>query len=223
MNTQKTVIIMLACVLCAFAVESSFAQERAFEPGQILSDLKARLQLTEEQIAQLRPIMQNHSDRLRALIEQYKGQGITGLKSLQEELAPLRDEVNTRLGPILTETQKQELQAFYEELRDTVNETIRERIIAELSERLELAEEQAEQLLPILRDNIEQRRELVEKLREQGRDGFQAFREGYQALQETTTERMKAILNAEQLRKIEAYQEELREKIRQEILERRKN
>jgi len=79
-----------------------------------------------------------------------------------------------------------------------------------------------EQILPILRENIEQRRKLVENLQEQGREGFQTFRQEYQRLQENTEEQLKAILNSEQLQKIETYQEEVREKIRERIIERRK-
>jgi len=82
---------------------------------------------------------------------------------------------------------------------------------AELQKRLELTDEQSEQVKPILRDSGEQMREMRERARESGRsrETMQAMRKEAQKLEKETRGKLEPILSPEQL---EAYDKLVEEK-----------
>jgi cyanate lyase len=220
MRIKHVIGVCMGIVLFLTAF-SAIAQDTEFQTGQLVTELKEQLNLTEDQITELRPLMKEHSQKLRDLVEEYRGKGIVGLRSLKEDMQQLRDETKTLLDPILHEEQKETLKTFYDDLREKVHEKVRDRIISGLTTRVNMTAEQAQQVLPILKDHFANQRALVEKYQEQGRKAFRDFRNEHQQLQKETEERLQEILTAEQLQEFKAFQEELKEKIRQEIFTRR--
>lgn len=224
---MRTNILLVGLLMGVLLVSGVAAQEpqdkRDFQPAQFLTDLRERLKLTEDQTAQIRPLIQEQVQNLRDLMEQYKTQGIAGRQSLQAEIQKFREEVKSKITPLLTDAQKQELQKYYEEIREKANETVKEGIVKNFADRLKLTQEQLKQVTPVLKENIEKRRELVEKFQEQGREAIKSFREEHQKLEEETAQRLKDLLNSDQLKELQELQEELKEKIRQQLLERRQN
>jgi hypothetical protein len=222
---MRTPLIVVGMVMLLVVVVSIGAQEqemrKEFQPAQLAADLKARLQLTEDQVAQIRPLLKEQMDTLRTVIEDYKEQGMAGPQALKAEMQKFRDDLKAKIVPLLTDDQQQKLQAYFEELREKANKTIQDRFMEKLAERLKLTEEQIKQIAPIMKENAEKRRELVEKFQEQGREALKAFREEHQQMEQETAQRLKDLLNAEQLQEFQKIQDELKEKIRQRIFERR--
>jgi uncharacterized membrane protein YdfJ with MMPL/SSD domain len=218
---KKRCIAVIALLIIMVTVPAVFAQDQDFDPKQMLADLKERLELSEEQIAQVRPIIKEQGQALRAIVEKYKGQGFLEKRSMKEDVQKLREDTQKHLESILTVPQMKEVNAFQDELSTQLREKIRDRIISNLATRLNLTEEQTEHIRPILEENITKRRELIEKYQGQGRQAFQAFREDNQQLQQETETQLEAILTGEQMREYKALQEEIRGKIREEIETRR--
>ena len=216
---QRILIISMLVYLCTTAW-TVFAAENEFQPAQLLADLKARLNLSQEQIAQVRPIMQEQSQALRELIEKYQGQGFVGMRSLKNELEQLREETNKQLEPILSAEQMRELTAFHEELQAQFHEKLRDRIISGLMQQLGVTQEQADQMLPILRENLQKRRELIEKYQGQGPAGFRSFRKENQELQQQLEQQLGSFLTVEQFQKYRELQQRVQERMRAEFSKR---
>lgn len=94
-------------------------------PDQIISVMKDRLGLTEEQEAQIRPIMEEHIKKRDVIVQKYKGQGRQGRRSLRNELQELRKATENQLEMILTEEQMKEYRKLQEEERQKVRERMR--------------------------------------------------------------------------------------------------
>lgn len=215
---QRICIISIIVYICtAWTV---FAAENEFQSAQLLADLKTRLNLSQEQIAQVRPIMQEQSQTLRELIEKYKVQGFVGMRSLTNELEQLREETSKQLEPILSAEQMQELTAFHEEIQAQFHEKLRDRIISGVMQQLDVSREQADQMLPILRENLQKRRELIEKYQGQGPAGFRSFRKENQELQQQLEQQLGSILTVEQFQKYHELQQRVQERIRAEFSKR---
>lgn len=71
-------------------------------PEQRLMRMQSHLDLTDEQVDRIRPILETHAAQARDLQEQYQGQD---RRQKRVEMQALREETKTALAEILTEDQ----------------------------------------------------------------------------------------------------------------------
>ena len=91
-----------------------------FKPD--MEALTEKLELTEEQAAALRTILEEQRDKRHALIQQYKGQGHEARELLRGEFQQLKEETDQRLATVLSAEQLQEFEAWREEQRQHMRE-----------------------------------------------------------------------------------------------------
>ncbi len=91
-------------------------------PDQTLSEMKSPLGLTEDQEAQIRPILEDEFVKRHAIIEKYQDQGRQGRSSLRNELQQLRKSTEQRFEPILTKAQMEEYRKMQEEARQKMRQ-----------------------------------------------------------------------------------------------------
>jgi hypothetical protein len=85
-------------------------------PEQVFSDMKIRLNLTREQKAEVRPIIESSIENQRKILKKYKDQQEQVFRSLRTEMRKLQKSVEKRLGNILTAEQMEDYRGFnYEE------------------------------------------------------------------------------------------------------------
>jgi Spy/CpxP family protein refolding chaperone len=119
-------------VTTTLVCSSADAQSSRRVPGgksadQIVSDMKNRLNLTDEQEAKIRPIIEEQSKNRAALIEKYRGQGREGMGSLRNELQELNQRTENQLQSILTKEQMEEYQKMQTEEREQMRKGSRSR------------------------------------------------------------------------------------------------
>lgn len=86
-------------------------------PEQVLSEMKERLNLSEEQATKVRPIIEGKIERLHNIVEKYRGQDRPKIPSLKGEIRKLRTSTEKCLANILTEEQLEEYRKMQEEER----------------------------------------------------------------------------------------------------------
>ena len=96
--------------------------------------------------------------------------------------------------------------------REEMEQRERDRM-EEMSERLELTDEQEQQVQPIFEDAAEQMRTKHEELRSRGRSQstMQAMQQAMQKIEKSTRKQLEPILSAEQLEQYDALQAEWRQ------------
>jgi hypothetical protein len=87
----------------AKAVIDSFTVEN--RPEQKLSNLKKQLQLTEEQIIAVQPIIEEDYKRIEKTVEKYREQDHPRIRFLLREIRKIRESTEEQLENILTEPQ----------------------------------------------------------------------------------------------------------------------
>ncbi len=87
-----------------------------------LARMTEELELTGEQIAQVRPIIEGHMAKMRALMEKHRRQGRPPGGSERKEMECLRKEMERRLEAVLTEEQMQKHREKEREHRERVRE-----------------------------------------------------------------------------------------------------
>jgi hypothetical protein len=73
--------------------------------GEIITQMKGRLHLTEDEEVKVRPIIEEQVERRKELIKKYEGQGYKGMDSLKDELKDLRISTANQLQYFLTSDQ----------------------------------------------------------------------------------------------------------------------
>ena len=84
-------------------------------PEQVFSDMKMRLNLTKEQEADVRPIIESSIENKRKILKKYKDQQEQVFRSLSNEMQELQKSVNKRLGNTLTAEQMEDYRGFNNE------------------------------------------------------------------------------------------------------------
>ena len=117
-KTAGRVLVLLAYLLFAavFILPLSTAQAADSSnmnksPEEIVQQMKERLRLTEEQVAKIRPIIDESFNKCRDILDN-NGQD---KKSNRSALQEVRWKTDMKLGQILTEQQMSDYQNFFEE------------------------------------------------------------------------------------------------------------
>jgi hypothetical protein len=186
--------------------------------------MKERLSLTEEQSAAIQPIIEEKVNRMNEIRENAG----TDRQGMRTEMQKLRWDTQVKLNEILTDEQVDKYLQLRQEQRkqmqrgkfrggkmrgDWMNRGQKrtpEQIMERLGARLDLTEEQAAALAPIIRESVEKRRAVLNKYRDQGRNVRQSMRDEMRSIGDETHDQMAAILTKEQIKDLDSIREERR-------------
>src|SRR5215475_3215150 len=114
--------LSLSLVIPAFAAQDKSAPRNPEQFRERLEELKSRLELTPEQVEQIRPVLREELQKLKAVRDKYNEQGRNRRTRLQmaRELRDLRDATDNQLKKILSKKQMQELKKIRQERREQV-------------------------------------------------------------------------------------------------------
>jgi len=135
-NSKKLIVIMLTTLI------SGVNASDYGEHNDIFLEIQSRLNLTEEQVQQFKPIFVDNFEKRRNLMNKYginidnqkttnnKGTGAMGirqLRSLKKEIDKINKNAEKQLSNIFTKEQMNIYKLFQEEQRDEMKERLIER------------------------------------------------------------------------------------------------
>ena len=135
-NSKKLIVIMLTTLI------SGVNASDYGEHNDIFLEIQSRLNLTEEQVQQFKPIFVDNFEKRRNLMNKYginidnqkitnnKGMGVMGirqLRSLKKEIDKINKNAEKQLANIFTKEQMNIYKLFQEEQRDEIKEQLIER------------------------------------------------------------------------------------------------
>jgi len=188
-------------------------------PDEIVQTLTDRLDLTAEQVEAIRPIIEEKTLRMNEI----RDRSGTDRQAVRTEMQKLRWNTELKLGEILTEEQVDKYLELRQEQREKMhrgkfskgkmgrgfNKTP-EQVIERLSARLDLTEEQAVEIEPIIRESIEKKREIFDRYREQGITVRESMRSEMQGIGDETHDRLATVLTDEQMEELLIIKQEKR-------------
>lgn len=212
------------------------------DPSQLearLGEIKARFALTEEQAAQAKLVLEEHFKAQMAILDKYgidigsrdstKRPDYEKLRALREELDASKARTETRFSAILSAEQLAEFEKIQAEGKAQIQENLRSRQMEKMASSLNLTEEQAAQVKPILARHFDARMAILDKhgIGIEGRDGRRrlSFRQRLvlrRHLDGNMTETMAqlaTILSAAQLAEFENIQAEQKEEKLRKVLQ----
>ncbi len=95
---------------------------RKMDPEKRLMHLKERLQLSDQQVNQVRPILEEMAARHREIMEQARSQGGPGNASRRNDRRALQEATDARLGEVLSPEQMETWRSLREERRNRIKQ-----------------------------------------------------------------------------------------------------
>lgn len=237
-------LFVLAALLLA-PTRGAAAQGSATPPAidadavadRMVTAMADQLSLSEEQQTQVRPIFVTAVEEQQALLEEYRQQeGDASPQDLRDDLQEVQEEADQNLSDVLSEEQMQQ----YTQMRKEQAQQRRQRrqqaqrpqqgaqqgqqqapanpidrVLTQFGEQLNLTEEQKNELRPILEEQAQQMRAMQQEMQGADADARSEHMEEMRAMQQETSERIEAILDAEQVEAFRALQEQQRQAMEQ--------
>ena len=122
MNPYKPVAHAFIAAIAILGAGIARAQAPAVDPAAIqavMEEAKARLKLTPEQEAQLKPIVQDRNQKLKAIRDKYAGDKSRSAKrAMFKEAQPVVDNYQARVRTILDDQQEVEWEKMRAEAKE---------------------------------------------------------------------------------------------------------
>jgi len=126
MNRRNPVAHALIAVMAMVGAGIALAQAPAADPAAIqatIEEAKARLKLSPEQETQLKPLVQDRNQKLKAIRDKYAGDKSRRAKrAMFKEAQPIVDNYQARVRTILDDPQEAEWEKMRAEAKERLKE-----------------------------------------------------------------------------------------------------
>lgn len=200
---------------------SAVAHAQTGQAADMVQGWKVRLNLTEDQTAKVKALVEQQVASLKTVAEQKKS-GEADRQASMQALKQSRANLESGLDQILTPEQKQQLPAIKAQFQQHAQHRMAEQRVDKLGETLGLNDGQKQKMIPIFARQIAEMSKEMEAV--QSASGRRAKMQAARQLkdtQEETNKELSQILSPDQMSKYEAMQEEQREQTRQRFRQRR--
>ena len=164
------------------------------EPDNALATAKERLKLTDQQTKELRPLIEKRVETLRKL-RNPSGGG----ESLWRQLRDSREKFEKELQRVLSPEQLRLVPELHAELENDALARLREQQINDVSKRLKLTTDQANQVRPVLEQDFDQKVGVMRNFRKDQSKDQESFSKALEIIDEDTESQLDRILDDKQM------------------------
>jgi hypothetical protein len=206
-------LFFIGLIFTTIQLSSTFAADKEFDSEQILSDLEKQLELSNEQLSSLKPAIDAKGVELKKSIHESVDKGFIQLDKLSQKLENISRDVEKKAGEILNSEEMNKLKNYLSKIDKKAVSEMKDKAVADLSDVLELTEEQLVKLKPVIEDGFTQMEKMFDDLAKEGNKSWEGFKEQYEELREELQGKMQDTLDDEQMKRLEKYNEEKKVKL----------
>lgn len=174
--------------------------QNGLQTENALALAKVRLNLTDRQTKELRPLIEKRLEALRKLRNPS-----TGGESLWRDLHESRQKFENGLSRILHPDQLRLVPELHAELENEALARLREQQVSEISQRLKLTTDQATQARPLLDQDFDQKVALVRSYRKDQSKDSASFSKALEIINDDTESQLDRILNDAQMAELRHF------------------
>lgn len=215
----KNLIIVFVIYACWHIVLPAFSSENdRLNAERILSDIEEKLQLSKEKLDKLKPALAAKSAELQKGMQESVDKGFVEFEKFSDTLDTLSERAVKDMQEALTGEEMQQLKEYLGKLDKESIDRVKDTLVEEFSALLDLTEEQARKVKPIVEDSLLQLSQVVERYAKEGAKSLQEFKAEYDKLVGDLREKLKDILNKGQMDSFEKHNKELKEKAKETVI-----
>ncbi|NOQ46958.1 MAG: hypothetical protein GQ559_09865 [Desulfobulbaceae bacterium] len=206
-------LFFIVFIVWSVSVSVVLAADEEFDSEEILSNLESQLELSSEKLSRLKPVIDAKSAELKKSMHETVDKGFMQLEELNSKLDAASRDAEKKVSEFLNSEEIEKLKDYLSKIDEDAIREMKEKLDAELSAVLELTEEQAAKLKPLFEDSLTQLSEMLERLAKEGSKNWEEFRGQYENLSKELREKLQDTLDSEQMKRLDRYNEEKKEKI----------
>ncbi len=206
-------VFFIVLIVVTISFQSAYSADKDFDSEQILSDLETQLDLSSEQISNLKPAIDAKGVELKKSIHESVDKGFIQLDKLSQKLENISRDAEKKAGEILNSEEMNKLKNYLSKIDKKAVSEMKDKAVADLSDVLELTEEQLVKLKPVIEDGLTQVGKMFDDLAEEGNKSWEGFKKQYEDLREELQGKMQDTLDDEQMKRLEKYNEEKKVKL----------
>lgn len=210
-------LFLLPVVLATAAIPVYSADSEEFSSEKMISDLEKKMDLTREQWEKLKPVLDEKSKELSQEMKDSVDRGFAELDKMTKKFDSMSKNAEQKVKDLLNSEEAMKLREHLAKIDQEAIDKAKEEMIAKLNELLELTEEQAKKLQPVLEDSFNQLSDKIMGLTEEGTRNWIEFKEEFDKLTQDLYDKVKETLNQEQMQKLEKYNEDQKEDIQRTL------
>lgn len=206
--------ILLLGLLCLPA-QSGDTEE--FDSEKIISELEKQMELSKEKWEQLKPVIEEKSKDLSQGLKDSVDKGMAELDKLTKQFDKMSKDAETKMKELLSSEEAQKLRDYLAKIDKDTIEKAQKKMVQDLNELLELSEEQAKKIEPVLEESFNEIGDMIKGLADEGARNWDEFRKDFEKLTKDLHDKLKETLDQEQMEKLDEYNEEQKEKIQRAL------
>jgi len=210
-------ILLLTGLL--FSSAAMAVEEKTFDSEELMSQLEEQIDLSAEKLNQLKPEIDAKSAGLKKDIEASVDKGFVELDKLTGKLDAATKATEAKVQEMLSSEQYQQFKDFLAGIDKEAIEDAKKKLSKELSEVLQLTEEQAEKIKPVFEESVAELSALMDSFAKSGMSALDDFKSQYEDLTKQLRDKLKETLDKDQLEKYDEYKNEKRDKIAERLFE----
>jgi hypothetical protein len=205
-------LLSLALVLLLSSV--SFAEEKKFDSEEMITELKKKVELSKDKWEQLKPVLDEKSKDIAKGLHESIDQGYAELDKLTDQFESMSKDAEKKINTILSSEEAQKLKEFMAKVDEDAIGEARDKVVADLTELLQLTEEQAAKIKPILEESVVEFSTMMKETAKQSSKSWNELVQEFEQITKDLYDKVKDTLNDEQMERLENYDREQMEKIK---------
>ena len=210
-------IVSLMAVLTVVSGPVYSQDSEEFSSEKMISELEKQMDLSREQWEKLKPVLDEKSKELSQELKDSVDKGFAELDKMTKKFDSMSQDAEQKVKDLLNSEEAMKLREHLAKIDKEAIDQVKEEMIADLNELLELTEEQAKKLQPVLEDSFNQLADMVQGLADEKTKEWNEFKQDFEKLTKDLYDKVKETLNQEQLQKLEKYNEEQKEDIQRTL------
>lgn len=205
-----------ACILglVMSPVQEVAAQKGLFDDGGLFDEIGKGLDDAGKELDNAKPLIDQKGKDLKKLVDENVKDGFLNLQSINDEIESTVDDLKGELDDVLSDENIKNLESFLDGLDEQALESIKDGILEDLKEQLELTEDQVDKAIPILKSEIDKRGKMLEQFLTDKKKGFKDFKKQSAGLLQETLKSLDDVLTADQLKEFKEFGREAQKRIR---------
>lgn len=211
-SVALSVTLVISFLLLCLPVQGE--ESKSFDSEKMISELEKQIEMSKGEWEKLKPVLEEKSKDLAQGLHESVGNGFAELEKLSEQFESMSKDVEQKVQTILSSEQAKKLRKFLSDIDQDAIREARDKVVADLSELLELTEEQAEKIKPVLEESVAKFNSMLRDMANDSTRNWNQFLEEFDQLTRDLADKLRSTLDDEQMQRLEKYNQDQKEQIK---------
>ena len=215
-NVKKITGVCFTAVLSILMMSMpAFSDDKeGFDSEKIISEFEKQVELSQDKWEKLKPVLEEKSKELSKSMHESVDKGFAQLDELSKQFDTMSKDAELKVKEVLSSEEAQKLREYLAKVDEDAIKEAKDKMVADLNEILQLTEEQAKKIQPIIEESIADLTQMIEGLANESQRNWSEFKTELEKRTKDLQDKLRETLDGEQMEKLEEYNNEQKDRIK---------